>query len=239
MLQLKQVSKLFDGKEGVDNVTLTMDRGSITILLGPSGGGKSTLLRLIAGLEKPDSGQLLFDGNALSGQDIIKAHVVGMMFQQFNLFDHLSVLENITLPLQKVLKKTKAEAMQRAEELLEQFGLSACAQKFPVSLSGGQKQRLALARALAMQPHIMCMDEPTSALDPTLTLYVADTITHLAEQGYTVIIATHDVALLDKIDGVIHLIKDGTIVATTTTQTFLQSPDEVPAIKAFVTGAQD
>lgn len=236
MLTIKNLNKEFHGKKVVDNITLSIPKGSVTIFLGASGVGKSTLLRILSSLETADTGQILIDGQLLNRTSQVKDHVVGMVFQQFNLFSHKTVKQNIALPLEKVLKKTKAEAEKIADALLERFNLQDLASKSVELLSGGQKQRLALARTLAMHPSIICMDEPTSALDPLLTSYVAQIISELAAQGYIIIIATHDTVLVEKIDCEVHLMKDGKIIESASSASLKQNADAYPYIKNFIAG---
>jgi polar amino acid transport system ATP-binding protein len=159
-----------------------------------------------------------------------------MVFQQFNLFDHLTAVENIALALQKSKGLKKANAHQTAHQLLKQFDLADKADKFPSELSGGQKQRLALARSLALEPKVICLDEPTSALDPLLTNYVAGNIAKLAEDGFIVLVATHDVAILDKLDCMIYLMDNGKIIEHAASKDFIHNKNNYPRINAFVTG---
>lgn len=236
MLHIKNLSKSFGTKKIVDNVSLDMPKGSITILLGESGVGKSTILRMLSDLETPDAGSILYDGRPLNHETQTKEHLVGMVFQQFNLFNHKTVKQNITFPLEKVLKYPPEKTSKTAEELLQQFNLSEQAHKPVSALSGGQKQRLALARSLAMKPKIICMDEPTSALDPLLTSYVAQVIQDLADQGYTIVIATHDTVLIDKLNCMVHLMRDGHIVESANSQLFAENANQFPNIKRFVAG---
>ncbi len=236
MLRIKNITKKFGNKKIIDDVSLNINKSEVAILLGPSGVGKSTLLRLLNNLDQLDSGSIELDGKPLDSKTINKEHLVGMVFQHFNLFNHLTVEENIRLALEKVLKKTKKEAQQIAHDLLEQYGLAEKANKYPSQLSGGQKQRLALARSIALKPKILCMDEPTSALDPLLTTHVAHIITKLAQQGYTILIATHDTALLDKIKCTIYLMDKGTIIESATSDEFNKNKSLYPKINAFVSG---
>jgi ABC-type polar amino acid transport system ATPase subunit len=235
MLQIKHVSKSFDDKKIVDNVSLDIPVGSITVLLGASGVGKSTMLRILADLEQADAGSILLNNKPIDRVAQQKEHPVGMVFQQFNLFSHKTVKQNITFPLEKVLALSPKDAEARADELLEKFGLSALARKSISALSGGQKQRLALARTLAMRPKIICMDEPTSALDPILTSYVAELIAELAKEGYTILIATHDTSILTKLDCTIYLMQDGKIIESVASQD-LQDPQKATRIRDFIAG---
>lgn len=236
MLKIKNLIKTYGDKKIVDDVSLTVKKGEIAILLGQSGVGKSTLLRILSNLEHADSGVISLDDKLLDPRTIEISHSIGMVFQQFNLFEHLTVQENITLALEKVLGSTKNQAQEVADKLLTQYGLIDKKNKYVSSLSGGQKQRLAIARTLAMKPQIICMDEPTSALDPLLTSFVAKSIQELADQGYIVLVATHDVALIDKLKCTIYLMQAGQIIETATAQDFKNNKDKYPEISKFVAG---
>ena len=200
MLEIKNLKKSFDGRQILNWVDLTVEDGQILCIVGPSGAGKTTLLRCITGLEAADSGEFLIDGQPFDpkGMEASDA-VMGVVFQDFNLFPHLSVLENITLAPQLVLKEAKAAAEQRGLDLLDQLGLEDKGGLYPYQLSGGQKQRVAIARALAMKPKILCYDEPTSALDPQLRDEVATLLLKLKAQGMTQLVVTHDMDFAEKI----------------------------------------
>lgn len=186
MLEVKNLSKSFNGRQILKNISFTLKDGDILTIVGPSGAGKTTLLRIIAGLETKDSGQILIDGQKdLAGK-------VGVVFQDFNLFPNLNVLQNVTLAPKLVLKKSEDEADQEARKLLTQLQMNDYEQQYPYQLSGGQKQRVAIARALAMQPRILCYDEPTSALDPNLRQEVEKMVLNLKKSGLTQLIITHD-----------------------------------------------
>ncbi|MGH2536676.1 MAG: amino acid ABC transporter ATP-binding protein [Candidatus Promineifilaceae bacterium] len=195
IIVIENVSKHFGSLRALDDVSLRVGRGEVVVIVGPSGSGKSTLLRCINYLEVPTSGRITVDGIPVSHKkkDIndIRAEV-GMVFQQFNLFPHLSVLKNITLAQQIVRKTGGKQAEKLAMALLERVGIPEQAQKFPVQLSGGQQQRVAIARALAMQPKIMLFDEPTSALDPEMIKEVLDVMLDLAGAGMTMVVVTHE-----------------------------------------------
>jgi len=236
MLNLEKITKKFNDKLILDGVSLRIEKGDIAVLLGPSGVGKSTLLRILNNLETIDSGNIYYDNKKLNLETISKTHIVGMVFQQFNLFEHLTVEQNITIILEKVLKKSKDNAKKIAKKLLQQFGLEDKAKKFVSQLSGGQKQRLAIARMLSVKPQIICMDEPTSSLDPLLTTYVANNIQQLADQDYTVLVATHDTDLLAKLNCTIYLMDKGKIVESATSVEFFKNKDAYPQIKKFVSG---
>lgn len=200
MLTIKNLTKHFDNRTIIDHLNLEIPEGKILTIVGPSGGGKTTLLRCLAGLETIDSGELLLDGVPFNPAEMDNAdQVVGVVFQDFQLFPHLSVLENITLAPTLVLKEEKAKSQQEALELLEKLGLAGKEKLYPYQLSGGQKQRVALARALAMKSKVLGYDEPTSALDPALRQQVEEVILDLRKQGMTQIVVTHDMAFAEKI----------------------------------------
>ncbi len=193
MLEVKNLSKEFNGHQILRNISFTLKDGEIMTIVGPSGAGKTTLLRIIAGLETKDAGEILIDGKPYdSGK-------VGVVFQDYNLFPNLNVLQNITLAPTLVLKKSKTEAEQDARVLLKRLQMSGREQQYPYELSGGQKQRVAIARALAMKPRILCYDEPTSALDPNLRKEVEKMILSLKKSGLTQLIITHDLNFAENV----------------------------------------
>ena len=193
MLEVKNLSKEFNGHQILHDISFTLKDGEIMTIVGPSGAGKTTLLRIIAGLETKDAGEILIDGKPYdSGK-------VGVVFQDYNLFPNLNVLQNITLAPTLVLKKSKTEAEQDARLLLKRLQMSGREQQYPYELSGGQKQRVAIARALAMKPRILCYDEPTSALDPNLRKEVEKMILSLKKSGLTQLIITHDLNFAENV----------------------------------------
>lgn len=198
MLALKQVNKAFGSRQIIRNLDLSIEEGSILCIVGPSGGGKTTLLRILAGLETYDSGEFLLDGQPFN-PSTSKEQVVGVVFQDFQLFPHLSVMENITLAPKLALKQSAAEYQQMAQNLAQRLGLSQLLNHYPYQLSGGQKQRVAIARAMAMNPKVLAYDEPTSALDPGLSKQVADLILEMKEAGMTQIVVTHDLEFAKRI----------------------------------------
>lgn len=239
MLKLTNISKTYGAKKILDNVSLSVRKGEIALLLGQSGVGKSTLLRILNNLESLDSGTIMLDNAPLDVKANPTTHTVGMVFQQFNLFEHLTIEQNITLPLEKVLKLDAHKAQTIAHELLTKYGLVDKKAAYPSSLSGGQKQRLAIARAIAMKPAILCFDEPTSALDPLLSSYVAQEIQTLANQGYIILVTSHDVALIERMQCTIYLMQAGHIVESATSEQFQNNPERFPALKKFVSGNVD
>ena len=200
MLEVKNLKKSFGNRVILDDVNLTVKDDEILCIVGPSGAGKTTLLRCITGLDTPDSGEFLMDGKPFDPQGTgASDRVIGVVFQDFNLFPNLSVMENITLAPTMVLKQPKNEAVKTAQELLAELGLSTKGNLYPWQLSGGQKQRVAIARALAMKPKILCYDEPTSALDPNLRQDVANIILSLKKGGVTQLVVTHDLDFAEEI----------------------------------------
>lgn len=186
MLEVRNLCKEFNNRPILKDISFTLKDGEIMTIVGPSGAGKTTLLRIIAGLETKDSGEILIDGKPYDPGN------VGVVFQDFNLFPNLNVLQNITLAPTMVLKESKAEAEQNAQKLLDKLQMNGREKQYPYQLSGGQKQRVAIARALAMNPRILCYDEPTSALDPNLRKEVEKMILDLKKSGLTQLIITHD-----------------------------------------------
>ncbi|NEQ25540.1 MAG: amino acid ABC transporter ATP-binding protein [Microcoleus sp. SIO2G3] len=210
-------------------VSMTVHRGEVVVVMGPSGSGKSTFIRTFNALEEFQQGKIVIDGIELSHDlrniDAIRREV-GMVFQQFNLFPHLTVLENVTLAPIWVRRQKKAQAEENAMKLLEKVGILAQAKKFPGQLSGGQQQRVAIARALAMQPKIMLFDEPTSALDPEMVREVLDTMRSLAQTGMTMVVVTHEVGFAREVADRIVLMDGGVLVEEAKPTEFFQNPRE-------------
>ena len=199
MLELRNINKSFGGKQILTNFSLSIPEKQILAIVGPSGGGKTTLLRMLAGLETIDSGEIYYNGESLAIDELEKRNLLGFVFQDFQLFPHLSVLENLTLSPIKTMSMDKEVAEKKARGLLEQLGLAGYADAFPFSLSGGQKQRVALARAMMINPEVIGYDEPTSALDPELRLEVEKLILQNKERGMTQIVVTHDLQFAENI----------------------------------------
>lgn len=199
MLELRNISKGFGNKKILSNFNVTIREKEILAIVGPSGGGKTTLLRMLAGLETIDSGEIYYNGNLVPLDELEKRPLLGFVFQDFQLFPHLSVLDNLTLSPVKMMGMSKDEAEKKARKLLLRLGLAKHADVYPYSLSGGQKQRVALARAMMIDPEIIGYDEPTSALDPALRLEVEKLILQNRELGMTQIVVTHDLQFAENI----------------------------------------
>lgn len=197
MLQINQLEKNFHNKSVFSNLSFEVANGEILCVTGPSGVGKTTLLRCICGLETPEKGEILLDGQRLTESN--RQAQIGVVFQDFQLFPHLSIIENLTLAPQLVRKQSKEEAVQLAQQLLEQLDLQGKASQYPFELSGGQKQRVAIARALMMRPKVLCYDEPTSALDPSLRNQIADIMLSLKDQNMIQFIITHDLSFAEMV----------------------------------------
>ena len=199
MLELKNISKKFKDRQILENFNLSVEENKILAIVGPSGGGKTTLLRMLAGLEKIDSGEIIYNGESLPIDELEKRNLLGLVFQDFQLFPHLTVLENLVLSPIKTMNMSKNDAEEKALTLLNKLGLDKQVNSYPISLSGGQKQRVALARAMMIDPKIIGYDEPTSALDPELRLEVEKLILKNRELGITQIVVTHDLQFAENI----------------------------------------
>ena len=229
IIEVMDVSKWFDDFQALKDVSLTVGRQEVVVVCGPSGSGKSTLIRCINRLEKHDKGRIVVDGIELS-DDIRNIgeirREVGMVFQSFNLFPHLTVLENVVLAPRQVRHKAKKEAEAKAMEVLTRVKIPEQAAKYPGQLSGGQQQRVAIARALAMEPKIMLFDEPTSALDPEMIKEVLDAMVELAQSGMTMIVVTHEMGFAREVADRIVFMSDAEIVEAGTPQHFFENPRE-------------
>lgn len=236
MIEIENVEKSFGSLKVLDGVSLTVQKGEVLSIIGGSGSGKSTLLMCINGLEPIQGGRILVDGAEVhaKGTDLNRLRQkIGIVFQQWNAFPHLTVLENVTLALRKVLKKPRAEAEAIAVKQLEHVGLGDKLKAFPSKLSGGQQQRMAIARALAMNPQYMLFDEVTSALDPQLVGEVLDTMRLLAKEGMTMIVVTHEMGFAREVSDRVAFFKSGKIHEIGSPQQIFESP-QTPETKAFL-----
>ena len=236
LITVDKVNKHFGAAHVLRDVCTHFEAGKVTVILGASGSGKSTLLRMLNRLEKHDSGRIVVDGIEVDDNvkhlDSLRAEV-GMVFQQFNLFPHLTVLENVTLAPRRVRKTDKAKAEVRAMELLDRVGLKAHALKHPFQLSGGQQQRVAIARALAMEPRVILFDEPTSALDPEMVKEVLDVMKGLAATGMTMIVVTHEMGFARDVSDRVLFLDKGCIAADAPPQEFFGAQGN-ERIRAFL-----
>ena len=227
IIELRHVDKHFGDLHVLKDVSLSVGKGEVVVVIGPSGSGKSTLCRAINRLETIDSGEILIEGKPLpqEGHELAAMRAeLGMVFQSFNLFAHMSILQNVTLGPVEVLGLSKAEAEQRAMELLDRVGVASQANKVPAQLSGGQQQRVAIARSLAMHPKAMLFDEPTSALDPEMINEVLDVMVDLARQGMTMIVVTHEMNFARRVADRVVFMADGAIVEEGAPDAFFDRP---------------
>ncbi|PFG27274.1 glutamate ABC-type transporter, ATPase component [Corynebacterium renale] len=227
MVKLDGVNKYFGDFHALTDINLAIPRGQVVVVLGPSGSGKSTLCRTINRLETIEEGTITIDGAPLpeEGKELANLRAdIGMVFQQFNLFPHMTIRDNVTLGPIKVRKMDKADATALADKLLDRVGIGNQADKYPAQLSGGQQQRVAIARALAMKPKVMLFDEPTSALDPEMVNEVLDVMTNLAEEGMTMVCVTHEMGFARKAADRILFMADGHIIEDTDPESFFDNP---------------
>ena len=228
MIDVKNLHKSFDGKQVLKGIDEHIEKGEKVVIIGPSGSGKSTFLRCLNLLETPTEGTILMEGADIthaSGKELNQIRQkMGMVFQHFNLFPHLTVLKNITLAPVKLGLMTQAEADERARDLLSKVGLSEKEAQYPSQLSGGQKQRIAIVRALAMNPDVMLFDEPTSALDPEMVREVLDFMKQLADAGMTMVVVTHEMGFAREVGSRVLFMDDGKIVEQNTPQEFFANP---------------
>ncbi|WP_049157591.1 glutamate ABC transporter ATP-binding protein GluA [Corynebacterium aurimucosum] len=227
MIKMDGVNKYFGDYHALRDINLEIGRGDVVVVLGPSGSGKSTLCRTINRLETIDEGSIAIDGTPLpeEGRELAKLRAdVGMVFQQFNLFPHKTIKDNVTLGPIKVRKMKRSEAEERAMQLLDRVGIANQSEKYPAQLSGGQQQRVAIARALAMRPKVMLFDEPTSALDPEMVNEVLDVMTDLAKEGMTMVVVTHEMGFARRAADRILFMADGSIVEDTDPESFFTNP---------------
>lgn len=228
MIRLTGVNKYFGDYHALTDINLDIPAGQVVVLLGPSGSGKSTLCRTINRLETIDSGEIYIDGVLLpeEGKDLAALRSeVGMCFQQFNLFSHMTILDNVTLAPMKVRGMSRKDAEEEAHALLRRVGIDAQADKYPAQLSGGQQQRVAIARSLAMRPKVMLFDEPTSALDPEMINEVLDVMASLAAEGMTMVCVTHEMGFAKRVANRVLFLADGRIVEDSTPDKFFSDPE--------------
>ena len=228
MIKVENIVKQFNDLKAVNDVSLEIKKGEIVCLIGPSGSGKSTVLRCINGLEKPESGHIYVNDQLLDEKDPETykklRSLMGFVFQHFNLFPNMTVLENLTLAPIQVMKKSKDEAEQIACQYLERVGLLDKKDEYPNKLSGGQKQRDAIARSLCMNPQIMLFDEPTSALDPEMVIEVLEVMQELANEGMTMVVVTHEMGFARTVADRVIFLEDGKIVEENTAEEFFRNP---------------
>jgi len=229
LIEMRDVTKLYGQFRALDGVSLSVASGQRMVVCGPSGSGKSTLIRCMNQLEQHDAGEIRIDGKALSklsGRALRQVRTeAGMVFQQFNLFPHLTVLENLTLGPRRTRKLSEARANELAREYLERVHIPEQADKYPRQLSGGQQQRVAIARSLCMEPKILLFDEPTSALDPEMIVEVLDVMVELAETGMTMVVVTHEMGFANQVADTIVFMDAGKIVESNDPETFFSSPE--------------
>ncbi|MEU4894447.1 amino acid ABC transporter ATP-binding protein [Streptomyces sp. NPDC044780] len=228
LIELRDVNKHFGALHVLRDIDLTVGRGEVVVIIGPSGGGKSTLIRTINRLETVQTGSIVVDGRPLpeEGKELARLRAeVGMVFQSFNLFAHRTVLANVMLAQVKVRRRGKQDAERRARELLTRVGLGDQAEKFPAQLSGGQQQRVAIARALAMDPQVMLFDEPTSALDPEMINEVLEVMRQLARDGMTMVVVTHEMGFARSAANRVVFMADGRIVEDRAPEEFFKAPE--------------
>ncbi|MEO1771751.1 MULTISPECIES: amino acid ABC transporter ATP-binding protein [Enterococcus] len=230
MINVKNLTKTFGENEVLKSINLTVNTGEVVVIIGPSGSGKSTILRCLNLLETPTSGEITFEGQNITSADVNIDQLrqkMGMVFQNFNLFPHMSVLDNLTITPIKVKKEDPEQAKQKALSLLEQVGLNDKAKAYPSSLSGGQQQRVAIARALAMNPDVMLFDEPTSALDPEMVGEVLSVMQDLAEKGMTMVVVTHEMGFAKEVADRVIFMADGVIQEEGTPEEIFDHPQNI------------
>lgn len=237
MIEVKELHKYFGDLHILKGITTTIEKGEKVVIIGPSGSGKSTFLRCLNRLEQPSSGSILFGGDDMTTMSDKELHAVrekmGMVFQHFHLFPHLTIRRNITLAPVKLGLMTQAEADTKAEELLRKVGLSDKAEQYPNQLSGGQKQRIAIARSLAMNPEVILFDEPTSALDPEMVGEVLALMRELAEEGMTMVVVTHEMGFAREVASRVIFMDNGQIMEENNPQEFFTNPKN-PRLKEFL-----
>jgi len=237
VIEVKDLHKHFGDLHILKGITTTIEKGEKVVIIGPSGSGKSTFLRCLNRLEQPSSGQILFEGSDMTAMNDKQLHEVrekmGMVFQHFNLFPHMTIRKNITLAPVKLGLMTQAEADTKAEELLKKVGLSDKAEQYPNQLSGGQKQRIAIARSLAMNPDVILFDEPTSALDPEMVGEVLELMRELAAEGMTMVVVTHEMGFAREVASRVIFMDNGQIMEENEPQEFFSNPKN-PRLQEFL-----
>lgn len=236
LIKVENLQKSFEKVEVLKGVNIDIKKGEVVVIIGPSGCGKSTFLRTLNLLEEPTGGHIYFEGNDITSKSSnINLHrqKIGMVFQQFNLFPHMTILKNMTLAPIKLLKKSKEDAEKEALKLLERVGLADRANSYPSQLSGGQKQRVAIVRALCMQPEVMLFDEPTSALDPEMVGEVLEVMKSLAQEGMTMAVVTHEMGFAREVADRILFIDEGIIMEEGTPEEVFGNPKS-PRLKDFL-----
>ena len=236
LFEIKDLQKKFGSLTVFDRLSETICKGDVVVIIGPSGGGKSTFIRCLNLLEQPTAGKIYFEGEDITGKGFdVNRHrqKVGMVFQQFNLFNNLTVLENITISLTKVKKQSEEESEEKALKLLKRVGLEDKANAYPSQLSGGQKQRIAIVRALAMEPDVLLFDEPTSALDPEMVGEVLQVISDLAAEGITMVVVTHEMGFARKVANRVLFMDGGRIAEQGTPEEIFEHPQN-PRTKEFL-----
>ena len=236
MIEVKNLRKSFDGTEVLKGINETINKGDVACVIGPSGSGKSTFLRCLNLLEIPTGGQIIFEGEDLTAKGVdlnLHRRKMGMVFQQFHLFPHMTVIDNLTMAPVLLKKATKAQAEKKGMELLERVGLADRASAYPAELSGGQKQRVAIVRALCMNPDVMLFDEPTSALDPEMVGEVLDVMKELAREGMTMVVVTHEMGFAKEVANRVLFMDDGVIMEEGTPQEIFDNP-KCERLKTFL-----
>lgn len=236
LFEIKDLQKKFGSLTVFDGLSETICKGDVVVIIGPSGGGKSTFIRCLNLLEQPTAGKIYFEGEDITGKGFdVNRHrqKVGMVFQQFNLFNNLTVLENITISLTKVKKQSEEESEEKALKLLKRVGLEDKANAYPSQLSGGQKQRIAIVRALAMEPDVLLFDEPTSALDPEMVGEVLDLMRDLAKDGMTMVVVTHEMAFAKEVSDRVVFMDQGVILEQGSPKEVFGNPKE-PRTREFL-----
>ena len=236
MISVKDLHKSFGGVTVLDGISTDIEKGDVVCIIGPSGSGKSTFLRCLNRLETPDSGKILLDGVDLTDPrtDLDRQRMkMGMVFQQFNLFPHMTVLKNLTLAPMLLKKESQQTAEQRAMTLLDRVGLAGRAGEYPARLSGGQKQRIAIVRALCMEPEVLLFDEPTSALDPEMVGEVLDVMKELAQSGITMVVVTHEMGFAREVASRVLFMDQGVIMEENTPQALFDNPQS-PRLQSFL-----